>query len=207
MVLPTVTLALHVQRVVDTVTTMPWSILKQVEQTLLWSVPPEPTGPRWADNVFIASKKISISCIEDELTDSCNSGMFSSDEDVDWSSDEVSLDGYSDDDDDSSMFSMLSLPPYEAERWYWTPPSSMNSTKLQKYETASQRSADLDEFGPEHGDERYRRRPTMYAMPSIDFSADGVVDLWVDRYGANKADFTYLAESTSDTKSQSRRRL
>ncbi|POM67396.1 Hypothetical protein PHPALM_16617, partial [Phytophthora palmivora] len=70
----------------------------------------------------------------------------------------------------------------------------MNSTQSyeEKYETLSQRSADLDEFGLEHGDDHYRR-PTMYAMPSIDFAEDGVVDSWVDRYGANKADFTYVA--------------
>ncbi|POM79681.1 Hypothetical protein PHPALM_2587 [Phytophthora palmivora] len=191
MVLPAATLA--IQRVVDTVTTMPWSVLKQMEQTLLWSVPPEPSGPKWADDVFTASKKVSISAalssIEDELTDSCSSGMFSSDEDADWSSDEVSLDGYSDDEDNTSV-----LCPYEGERWYWTPPSSMNSTQSyeEKYETLSQRSADLDEFGLEHGDDHYRR-PTMYAMPSIDFAEDGVVDSWVDRYGANKTDFTYVA--------------
>ncbi|KAL3672443.1 hypothetical protein V7S43_003125 [Phytophthora oleae] len=197
MVLPAATLA--IQRMVDTVTTMPWSVLKHMEQTLLWSVPPEPKGPTWADDVFTASKTVSIStvlsCIEDELTDSCSSGVFSSDEDADWSDDEVSL---SDDEDD--------VYAYQGERWYWTPPSSTNSVQSfeEKYETASQRSADLDEFGLEHGDEHYRR-PTMYAMPSIDFSAGGVVDSWVDRFGSSKADFTYVAtvpDCSSDDKEQ-----
>ncbi|KAG1705243.1 hypothetical protein DVH05_004175 [Phytophthora capsici] len=200
MVLPAATFAL--QRVVDTVTTMPWSVLKHMEQTLLWSVPPEPKGPTWADDVFTASKALStaLSCIEDDLTDSCSSGVFSSDEDADWSDDDVSVDGYSDDEDEDQVSA------YQGERWYWTPPSSTNSVQSfeEKYETASQRSADLDEFGLEHGDEHYRR-PTMYAMPSIDFSVDGVVDSWVDRFGANKADFTYVAtvsDCTSDDEEQ-----
>ncbi|KAF4036055.1 hypothetical protein GN244_ATG11871 [Phytophthora infestans] len=101
MVLPAATLA--IRRMVYTVTTIPWSVLKHVEQTLLWSVPPEPTGPQWADDVFTASKIATVmACIEDDLTDSCSSGMFSSDEDADWSSDEVSLDGNSDDEDSDS---------------------------------------------------------------------------------------------------------
>ncbi|GMF11863.1 unnamed protein product [Phytophthora lilii] len=209
MVLPTATLA--IRRMVDTVTTMPWSVLKQMEQTLLWSVPPEPKGPKWADDVFTAKKVVAMSavlaCIEDELTDSCSSGLFSSDEDADWSSDEVSLDGYSDDEETSSCASYA----YQGERWYWSPPSSTNSVQSyeEKYETASQRSADLDEFGLEHGDEHYRR-PTMYAMPSIDFGTDGVVDTWVDRYGSSKADFTYVAtvpESDSDEEPQQPRAL
>ncbi|KAL4160747.1 hypothetical protein PRNP1_001309 [Phytophthora ramorum] len=174
---------------VDTVTTMPWSVLKHMEQTLLWSAPPEAKGPKWADDVFTASKADSIlASIDDELTDSCSSGVFSGDEDADWSSDEVSLDGYSDDEDTRVSYA------YEGERWLWSPPSSTNSVDSyeDKYETASQRSADLDEFGLEHGDEHYRR-PTMYAMPSIDFGADGIVDSWVDRYGSSKSDFTYVA--------------
>ncbi|KAG7390119.1 hypothetical protein PHYPSEUDO_008822 [Phytophthora pseudosyringae] len=189
MVLPAASLA--IQRMVDTVTSVPWNVLKHMEQTLLWSVPPEPKGPKWADDVFTASKGVSISavlaCIEDELTDSCSSGLFSSGEDAGWSSDEVSLDGDSDDEDSASY-------SYQGERWYWAPPSSTNSVRSyeDKYETASQRSADLDEFGLEHGDEHYRR-PTMYAMPTIDFTADGVVDSWVHRYGSSKADFTYVA--------------
>jgi hypothetical protein len=206
MVLPAASLAIW--RMVDAVTTMPWNVLKHMEQTLLWSVPPEPKGPKWADDVFTSSKGVSISavlaCIEDELTDSCSSGLFSSDEDADWSSDDVSLDGYSDDESDDRSVSCA----YEGERWYWSPPpSSTNSVHSyeDKYETASQRSADLDEFGLEHGDEHYRR-PTMYAMPSIDFN-DGVVDSWVDRYGSSKADFTYVAmlpDCSSDEEFQPR---
>ncbi|ETI40275.1 hypothetical protein F441_14184 [Phytophthora nicotianae CJ01A1] len=190
MVLPAATLA--IQRAVDAVTTMPWSVLKHVEQTLLWSVPPEPTGPQWADDVFTAAKISTVlSSIEDELTDSCSSGVFSSDEDADWSSDEVSLDGDSDDEDE--------MYAYQGERWYWTPPSSLNSVQSfeEKYESLSQRSADLEEFGLERGDEHYRR-PTMYAMPSIDFASGGVVDSWVDRYGSSKDDFTYVATLPKD---------
>ncbi|ETN04940.1 hypothetical protein PPTG_14674 [Phytophthora nicotianae INRA-310] len=171
---------------------MPWSVLKHVEQTLLWSVPPEPTGPQWADDVFTAAKISTVlSSIEDELTDSCSSGVFSSDEDADWSSDEVSLDGDSDDEDE--------MYAYQGERWYWTPPSSLNSVQSfeEKYESLSQRSADLEEFGLERGDEHYRR-PTMYAMPSIDFASGGVVDSWVDRYGSSKDDFTYVATLPKD---------
>ncbi|EEY63685.1 uncharacterized protein PITG_02157 [Phytophthora infestans T30-4] len=136
-----------------------------------------------------------MACIEDDLTDSCSSGMFSSDEDVDWSSDEVSLDGNSDDEDSDSY-------AYQGERWYWTPPSSMNSMQSfeEKYDSSSQRSVNLEEFGLERGDEYYRR-PTMYAMSSIDFASGGVVDSWDDRFGSSKADFTYVAtlpDSNSD---------
>ncbi|EGZ24731.1 hypothetical protein PHYSODRAFT_464599, partial [Phytophthora sojae] len=135
-----------------------------------------------------------LACMEDELTDSCSSGVFSSDENGDWSSDEVSLDGYSDDEDADDDDDTSSMYAYQGERWYWTPPSSTNSVQSyeDKYETASQRSADLDEFGLERADEHYRR-PTMYAMPSIDFGSDGVVDSWVDRYGSSRSDFTYVA--------------
>ncbi|KUF95649.1 Geranylgeranyl transferase type-2 subunit alpha [Phytophthora nicotianae] len=88
---------------------------------------------------------------------------------------------------------------YQGERWYWTPPSSLNSVQSfeEKYESLSQRSADLEEFGLERGDEHYRR-PTMYAMPSIDFASGGVVDSWVDRYGSSKDDFTYVATLPKD---------
>ncbi|KAE9043589.1 hypothetical protein PR003_g3477 [Phytophthora rubi] len=209
MVLPAATLA--IRSVVDTVTTMPWSVLKHMEQTLLWSVPPEPKGPKWADDVFTATKGVSISavlaCMEDELTDSCSSGVFSSDEGADWSSDEVSLDGYSDDEDAEDISSCN----YQGERWIWTPPSSTNSARSyeDKYETINQRCADLDEFALERGDDHHRR-PTMYAMPSIDFGADGVVDSWVDRYGSSRSDFTYVAtvpELNSDDESQELRAL
>ncbi|KAI9990271.1 hypothetical protein PInf_021081 [Phytophthora infestans] len=108
-----------------------------------------------------------MACIEDDLTDSCSSGMFSSDEDADWSSDEVSLDGNSDDEDSDSY-------AYQGDEY-----------------------VNLEEFGLERGDEYYRR-PTMYAMPSIDFASGGVVDSWVDRFGSSKADFTYVADSNSD---------
>ncbi|GMF55190.1 unnamed protein product [Phytophthora fragariaefolia] len=211
MVLPAASLA--IRSVVDTVTTMPRSVLKHMEQTLLWSVPPEPKGPMWADDVFTTTKSVSIAavvaCIEDELTDSCSSGVFSSDEDAGWSSDEVSIDGCSDDEDEDNA--SCASYAYQGERWYWTPPSSTNSVQSyeEKYETASQRSADLDEFGLEHGDDHYRR-PTMYAMPSIDFGMDGVVDSWVDRYGSNRPDFTYVAtlpERDSDNESQEPRAL
>ncbi|KAG7388646.1 hypothetical protein PHYBOEH_007771 [Phytophthora boehmeriae] len=182
--------AATIRRMIDTVAAIPWSALKSVEETLLWSVPPEPRGPKWADDVFTSAKTVSMPLLleafddGDELTDSCSSGSYSSDGDeiVEWSSDEESLDeGWV---DDGEPFA------YEAERWYWSPP---NSTKIdttgQHYEAISQGRADLGDYELELGDEHYRR-PTMYAMPSMDFSA---VDTWVDRYGSNKTDVAYVA--------------
>ncbi|CAH0482278.1 unnamed protein product [Peronospora belbahrii] len=133
--------------------------------------------------------------VDDESTDGCSSGMFSSDEDADWSSDEVSFDNYS----DEETTDLLMLDVYQGERWFWSPPSSMNSIQSyeDKYETASQRSADLDEFGLELSD-KYYRRPTMYAIPSVDFKSDGVIDTWVNRYGSSKDDFTYVPTVPDD---------
>ncbi|UIZ20477.1 hypothetical protein KXD40_000836 [Peronospora effusa] len=162
-----------------------------MEHTLLWSVPPEPKGTQWADDVFTAIKAVSLSeVIEDEPTDDCSSGMFSSDDDADWSTDDGSLDGCSADEDSDSFVS----DAYQGERWFWSPPSSMNSIQSyeDKNETASQRSADMNEFGLERSDADYGR-PTMYAMPSIDSKKDAIVDAWVDRYGSSKDDFTYVA--------------
>ena len=187
MVLPATTLT--IQKVVDIVSRMPWSILKRMEETLLWSVPPEPKGPQWADDVFTALKAVSLSeMAEDEPTDDCSSGMFSSDDDADWSTDDGSLDGCSADEDSDSFVSNA----YQGERWFWSPPSSVSSIQSydDKNETASQRSADMDEFGLERSD---CRRPTMYAMPSIDFRKDAIIDAWVNRYGSSKDDVTYVA--------------
>lgn len=181
-----------IRRLFDTVAAMPWSALKSVEETLLWSVPPEPKGPKWADDVFTPCKAMSMPLLleapshdeGDELTDSCSS-TYSSDEEVaEWSSDDGLDESWMDDGDEYA---------YAGERWYWSPPPSSTrsdaSWQEEKYETASQRSADLDELELEHADEHYRR-PTMYAMPSMDF---GAVDSWVDRYGSSRSDVAYVA--------------
>ncbi|CAI5710924.1 unnamed protein product [Peronospora destructor] len=142
-----------------------------MEQTLLWSV------------------------TEGEPTDDCSSAMFSSGDDADWSTDDGSLGGCSADEDSDSFVS----DAYQGERWFWSPPSSVNSIQSyeDKNETASQHSADMDESGLELSDTDYRR-PTMYAMPSIDFKKDAIIDAWVNRYGSSKDDYTYVVTVPED---------
>ncbi|KAI9923299.1 hypothetical protein PsorP6_001612 [Peronosclerospora sorghi] len=163
-------------------------------QRLWWNFPNEPNeanepkGPKWADEVFTALSDVVFT--DDELTESCSSGTYSSDEDAGYSSDEDA--GYSSDFDVSVERTLLFVS-YESERWFWSPP---NSTRIEsfgaKYETVSQctiaSGVDRDTY----------RRSTIYAMPSVDVRTDRVIDSWVDRYGSSKEDVSYVCHCTSD---------
>ncbi|RLN93386.1 hypothetical protein BBJ28_00014652 [Nothophytophthora sp. Chile5] len=160
----------------------PWSALKLMERTLLYSLPlaAEPMGPKWADDVFPAAKMelrlgIRRSFLnDDELTDSCSSGSSSGGEEAEWSSEEGSLDGNWTDGGSSCTF--------EGDRWYWRPTNPRESDVRGQYE-----EDEAVEVGPA------APRLTMYAMPSMDLGASKLVDAWIERYGSTQSGVAYIA--------------
>ncbi|KAI9990272.1 hypothetical protein PInf_002118 [Phytophthora infestans] len=175
-------------RTFRTIVGLPWRSFELLDQTVRWSAMPEmvgePMSEIWAEDLYTpCSMKcwVSTKFIYDDDTDSSGSEIsYESDicdeeDDEEWS--------YSESDEELDGFSFGSDGDviYWGDRWFWTPPGCDDDESI-----------DLIVLGDPETSNYVVEKLVDYVMPTMDFSAEAAIDVWIEKYGSSASQVRFV---------------
>ncbi|ETM40257.1 hypothetical protein F442_14129 [Phytophthora nicotianae P10297] len=180
-------------RTFRTIVGLPWRSFDLLDQAMRWSAIPEimeaPTSQKWADDLFTpCSTKcwLSPKFSYDDDTDSSGSeisyesDLYDEDDDEEWScsENEEELDGLS--------FGGDGYVDCWGDRWFWNP----------GYDDEG--GSDLMELSDAETSSYVVERLVDYVMPTMAFSTEAAIDVWIEKYGSSALQVRFLTVVLSE---------
>ncbi|KAG2782416.1 hypothetical protein JG687_00000911 [Phytophthora cactorum] len=187
-------------RTFRTIVGLPWRSFELLDQTLRWSAVPEkvedPTSEIWAEDLFTpCSTKclLSTKYSYDDDTDSSGfefnyeSDICDEEDDEEWSCSE------SDEEVDGFSFRSDGDVDFWGDHWFWT-------TDYEDDDGSAELIALVDVEMSNYVVERL----VDYVMPTMSFSAEATIDVWIEKYGSSALQHRFVTvvlsePSTMDT--------